>query len=157
MSPCNVFVGFWCQGYTALRFPGKLSCEESTCNAGDFVLMPGSGSSTGEGIGYPLQYSWASLVAQRVKNLPAMWETWVRSLDWKDPQRRTWQPTPVFLSVESPWTEEPGKLQSMESQRVRQDWVTKHTAYTGLIKRVNNVLSPLLPGIICVREILLFT
>ena len=41
--------------------------------------------STGEGIGYPLQYSWASLVAQLVKNLPAMRETWVQSLDWEDP------------------------------------------------------------------------
>ena len=44
--------------------------------------MPGSGRPTGEGKGYPLQYSWASLVAQLVKNLPAMWETWVRSLGW---------------------------------------------------------------------------
>jgi len=43
------------------------------------------GRSTGEGIGYPLQYSWASLVAQLVKNPPAMWETWVRSLGWEDP------------------------------------------------------------------------
>jgi len=42
------------------------------------------GRSAGEGIGYPLQYSWASLVAQLVKNPPAMWETWVRSLGWKD-------------------------------------------------------------------------
>ena len=41
--------------------------------------------STGEGIGYPLQYSWASLVAQLVKNLPTMWENWIRSLDWEDP------------------------------------------------------------------------
>ena len=40
---------------------------------------------------------WASLVAQTVKNLPAMWETWVRSLGQKDPQRREWLPTPVFL------------------------------------------------------------
>ena len=49
------------------------------------MLIPGSGRSTGEGIGYPLQYSWASPVAQLVKNLPAMWETWVRSLGWEDP------------------------------------------------------------------------
>ena len=48
-------------------------------------MIPGLGRSTGEGIGYPLQYSWASLVAQLVKNLPAMWETWVRSLGWEDP------------------------------------------------------------------------
>ena len=48
-------------------------------------MIPGLGRSAGEGINYPLQYSWASLVAQLVKNLPAMWETWVRSLGWEDP------------------------------------------------------------------------
>ena len=48
-------------------------------------MIPGLGRSPGEGIGNPLQYSWASLVAQMVKNPPAMWETWVRSLDWEDP------------------------------------------------------------------------
>ena len=46
-------------------------------------MIPGSGRSPGEG--YPLQYSWASLVAQTVKCLPAMWETWIRSLGWEDP------------------------------------------------------------------------
>ena len=59
--------------------------KESTCNVGDPGSIPGSGRSTGEGIGYPLQCSWTSLVAQLVKNLPAMWETWVRPLDWEDP------------------------------------------------------------------------
>jgi len=48
-------------------------------------LIPGSGTSAGEGIGYPLQYSWASLVAQMVKNLPAIQESWVPSLGWEDP------------------------------------------------------------------------
>ena len=48
-------------------------------------MIPGSERSPGEGRGYPLQYSWASLVAQLVKNPPAMWETWVRSLGWEDP------------------------------------------------------------------------
>ena len=48
-------------------------------------MIPGSERSSGEGIGYPLQYSWASLVAQMVKNLPVIRETWVRSLGWKDP------------------------------------------------------------------------
>ena len=47
-------------------------------------MTPGLGRSPGEGIGYPLQYSWASLVAKLVKKPPAMWETWVRSLDWED-------------------------------------------------------------------------
>ena len=51
--------------------------KESACNAGDPGLIPGLGRSAGEGIGYPLQYSWASLVAQLVKKPPAMWEIWV--------------------------------------------------------------------------------
>ena len=58
--------------------------KESACNAGDPGLIPGSGRSTGEGIGYPLQYSWASLMAQLVKNPPTMRETWVLSLFWED-------------------------------------------------------------------------
>ena len=65
-------------------FPDISIGKESACNAGDPSSIPGSGRSAGEGIGYPLQYSWASLVAQVVKNLPAMWETWVRSLGWED-------------------------------------------------------------------------
>ena len=59
--------------------------KESACNAGDPSLIPGSGRSAEEGIGYPLQCSWASLVAQLVKNPPAMRETWVASLAWEDP------------------------------------------------------------------------
>ena len=66
-------------------FPGSSTGKESACNAGDPVLIPGLGRSAGEGIGYPLQYSWTSLVAQLVKNPPAMQETWVRSLGWEDP------------------------------------------------------------------------
>ena len=62
-----------------MGFPGSSAGKESTCNAGDPGSIPGSGRSAGEGIGYPLQYSWASLVAQLVNNTPAMWETWVRS------------------------------------------------------------------------------
>ena len=54
------------------------------------------GRSAGKGIGYPLQYSWASLVAQLVKNPLAMWETLVRSLGWEIPWRRERLPTPVF-------------------------------------------------------------
>ena len=55
---------------------GSSAGKESACNAGDPSSIPRLGRSPGEGIGYPLQYSWASLVAQNVKNLPAMWETW---------------------------------------------------------------------------------
>ena len=61
----------------------------------------------------------ASQVVQMVKYLPTMWETWVQSLDWEDHLEKVMQTTPVFLPGESPWTGEPGGLQSMESQRVR--------------------------------------
>ena len=67
-----------------MGFPDSSVGKESTCNAGDPGLIPGSGRSPKEGIGYTLQYSWASLVAQLVKNPPAMWETWVQSLGWED-------------------------------------------------------------------------
>ena len=67
-----------------MGFPGSSVSKESTCNAGDPSSIPGLGRSPREGIRYPLQYSWASLVAQLVKNLTAMWETWVRSLGWED-------------------------------------------------------------------------
>ena len=66
-------------------FPHSSVGKESACNAGDPGSIPGSGRSPGKGIGYPFQYSWAPLVAQLVKNLPAMWVTCVRSLGWKDP------------------------------------------------------------------------
>ena len=81
----------WAQGrsqsyYLAIiGFPDSSVDKESTCNAGHPSSIPGSGRSAGEGISYPLQYSWASLMACLVKNLPKMRETWVRSLDWEDP------------------------------------------------------------------------
>ena len=65
-------------------FPDSSVGKESACNAGDPNLIPGSGRSTGEGTGYPLQYSWASLVAQLVENPPEMRETWVQSLGRED-------------------------------------------------------------------------
>ena len=68
-----------------LGFPGGSDGKESTCNEGDLGSIPGLGRSAGEGINYPLQYSWASLVAQLVKNLPTIWETWVQSLGGEDP------------------------------------------------------------------------
>ena len=58
-------------------FPGSSGGKEYACSVGDPGSIPGSGISSGEGIGYPLQYSWAFLVAQSVKNPPAVWETWV--------------------------------------------------------------------------------
>ena len=98
------------EAFTFKGFPDRPVGEESTCNAGDRSLIPGSGRSAGEGIGYPLQYSWASPVAQLVKNLPAIQGTWVRSLGWEDPLEKGTArlPTPVFWHGEfhglySPW------------------------------------------------------
>ena len=70
---------------TNYQFPDSTVGKESACNARDPGSIPGWGRPTGEGTGYPLQYSWASFVAQLVKNPPAMWETRVRWLDWEDP------------------------------------------------------------------------
>ena len=82
--------------WVSLGFPGSSAGKESPCNAGDPGSIPGSESPPAEGIGYPLQYSWASLVAQLVKNLPAAWETWVGKIPW----RRAWQPTQIFFPGE---------------------------------------------------------
>jgi len=71
-----------------MLFSSSLLCAirvVSSAYIGDPSSIPGSRRSTAEGIGYSLQCSWASLVAQLIKNLPAMWETWVQSLGWKDP------------------------------------------------------------------------
>ena len=68
----------------SLGFPDSSVGKESTCNAGDSSSIPGLGRSAGEGIGCPLQYSWAPFVTQLVKNSPAMQETWIWSLDCKD-------------------------------------------------------------------------
>ena len=66
-------------------------------------MIPVSGRSPGEGIGYPLQYSWASLVAQLVKNLLAMQESWVRSLGWEDPLKKGKATLSSILAWRIPW------------------------------------------------------
>ena len=123
-----------------MRFPGMSAGKESTYNAGDPGSISGLGSSPGERIGYPFQYSWASLVAQTIKNLTAMRETCIQSPNWGFffPWRRKWQLTPAFLPGEfhgqrrlvgsSPW-----------DRRVRHDWVTKHRTLK-FIKRVDLIL-----------------
>ena len=85
-------------------FPGGSAGEESAYNAGGPSLIPGSERFPGEGISYPLQYSWASLVAQMVKNLPAMWETWVQSLGWEDPLEKGKATHSSILAWRIPWT-----------------------------------------------------
>ena len=104
-----------------MGFPGSLAGKEFAYNAEDPCLIPGSGRFHREEIDYPLQYSWAFLVAQPVKNLPIKQETSVRSLGWEAPLEKGMAITPVFLPGESPWTEEPFGLQSTGSQRVQHD------------------------------------
>ena len=114
--------GVWWSGtrwgcwYLSMGAPGSSAGKESTCNAGDPGLIPGSVSSPGEGTGCPLQCSSVSLVAQMVKTCLQCggpgFNPWFGKILW----RRAWQCTPVFLLGESPWTEEPGGLQSMGSQ-----------------------------------------
>ena len=84
-------------------FPDSLVAEESTCNAGDPGSIPGWGRSSGEGVGYPLQDSWAAPAAQLVKNLPAVRETWVRSLAWEDLLEKGKAPHSSVLAWRTPW------------------------------------------------------
>ena len=102
---------------TSKGFPDSSVGKESACNAEDPGLIAGSGRSAGEGISYPLQYSWASLVAQLVKNLPAIWETWVGKIAC----RRAWQLTPRFL---------PGKSHGQSSLVGYSPWGCKESYMT---------------------------
>ena len=100
--------------YKYMGFPKGSAGRELPCKAEDPDSIPRSGRSTGEGVGYPLQYSWAALVAQLVKNLPAMWETWDPSLGWEDPLEKETATHSSILAWKIPQT-----VQSMGSQRVR--------------------------------------
>ena len=88
-------------------FPHSSVDKESACNAGDPGSIPGSGLSAGEGADYSLQYSWASLVVQLVKNSPTMWETWVRSLGEEDPLEKEMATHSSILAYKIPWIDEP--------------------------------------------------
>ena len=107
-------------------FPGSLAGKESTCNVGNPSSIPGSGRSTGEEIGFSLHYSWASLVAQLVKNLPAMCNTWV------------WSPggghgNPLHWScLENPMDRGAWRVQSTGPKRIGCDWATKHSTAQSL-------------------------
>ena len=104
-------------------FPGNSAGKESPCNARDPGSFPGSRRS-GEGIGYPLQYSWASLVAYMVKNPSAIQEAWVRSLGWEDPLEEDTASHSSILAWRIPRREEAGKLQSIGLQKVIHRWMT---------------------------------
>ena len=102
-----------------MGFPDTLVGKESACKAGDTGSIPGLGRSPGEGIDYPLHCFGASLVAQLVKNPPAMWETWVWSLGWEYPLEKGKATHSSILAWRIPQT-----VQSMGLQRVRHNLVT---------------------------------
>ena len=92
------------QEYSYLGLPKSSVGKESACNAGNPGSIPQLGRSVGEGIGYPLQYSWTSLVDQLVKNPPAMQETWVLSLGWEDPPEKGKATHSSIVAWRIPWT-----------------------------------------------------
>ena len=86
-------------------FPGSRAGKKKfICNTGNPDSIPGLGRSAGEGIGYPLQYSWASIVAQLLKNPPAIRETWVPFLGWEDPLEKETATHSSILAWRIPWT-----------------------------------------------------
>ena len=90
----------------------------------DSLLSEPSESGQSQGLRFKFGFklsAYLNLMAQMVKNLPAMWETWVQSLVWEDPLGKGMATHSSILAWRIPWTEEPGGLQSMGSQRVRQD------------------------------------
>ena len=85
-------------------FPGGSDGKESASSEGDQGLISGSRRFPEEDNGNPLQYSWISLVTQMVKNLPIMWETWVRSLGWEDPLEKGMATPSSIQASRIPWT-----------------------------------------------------
>ena len=108
-------------------FPGSSAGKESTCSIGDQGLIPGSGRSPGKGVGYSLQYSWASLVAQMVKNLPAMWETWVQSLGWEDPLEEDMATHSSILAWRIPLDRGAWRATVHGVTKSQHHWGTKHS------------------------------
>ena len=91
------------KSFCFMGFPDSSVGQELACNAGDPSSVPGLGRFPGEGIGYPLQYWWASLVIQLVKNPLAMWQTWARSLGCEDPLEKEKATHSSILAWRSPW------------------------------------------------------
>ena len=129
-----VMVAHWgkknCGTLITSDFPGSLAGKISACNVGDPGLIPVLGRSSGEGISYPLQYSWASLVAQMVKNLAAMQETWVWSLGWEDPLENGMATHSSIPAWRIPMDSRAWWATVHGLQRVRHDWESKHSTVT---------------------------
>ena len=114
--------------------PRSSGGKESTCNAGDAGLTPGLGRSAGEGLGYPLQYSWASPVAQLAKNSPAMQETWVQSLGWEDPMKKEMTTHSSILAWKTPMDREAwwAVIHRVAKSQARQERLSTHACIFSL-------------------------
>ena len=125
--------------------PGSTAVQVDRCWFNSWV-----GKIPWRGIGYPFQYSWASLVAQTVKNLPAVlpavWETWVQSLGWEDPLEEGMVTHSSILAWKIPWRQKPGGLQSVGLQRVGHNWATKHSTHFILFSSLLFPLPSFLPS-----------
>ena len=108
MGECNVSASASIQGSSSflIAFPCSSVSKEPACNAEGPSSIPGLGKSLGEGIRYSLKDSWTCLVAQLVKNPPAMRETWIRSLGWKDPLEKGKATHSSILAWRTPYTTE---------------------------------------------------
>ena len=130
---CSVLIGncILTQISVSWGFPGSSTDKKSACNVGDSSSIPGLGRSPGEGIGYPLQYSWASLVVQMVKNLPALRETRVQSLGWEDPLEEGMATHSSILAWRIRMNRGAWRT-AVHWVRVGHKWVTQHsTSVTG--------------------------
>ena len=98
-------IKYWVYPGNIVRgFPGSSTGKESACNGGDPALIPGLGRSSEERMGYPLQYSWASLVAQLIKNLSVVWETWINPWVGEDSLEKGGATHSSILAWRIPWT-----------------------------------------------------
>ena len=126
-------------------FPHSSVGKESACHAGDRGFISGSGRSPGEAVGYPLQYSWASLVAQLVRNPLQCWRpgfhSWVRKITW----RRERLPTPVFWPGEfhglySPWgRKESGTTERLSLSHNKWKWDANNVSMQNSMKNINQI------------------
>ena len=113
-------------------FPGSSVGKESAYNAGDSGSITRLERSPGEGLGYWLQYSWASLMTQTVKNLPAMQEAWVQSLSWEDPLEEGMASHSSILALRNPMDRDAWWAIVHGVKRIGPDWTTKHSTASTL-------------------------
>ena len=125
-------------------FPLSSVGKESACNTGDPGSITGSGWSTGEGMGYPLQNSWASLVAQLIENPPTIRETWVRSLGWEDPLEKGKATHSSILAWRIPWNSPWGCKESDTTERLLLSLVSPYFHECKYVLRLNSLRIPAL-------------